>query len=81
MPDADGPAGTGCDLLIVGAHVVTMDERRTVYPSGAVAIAGPEIVAAGPEREVSASYRAARVLDARGAVVHPGFVESHYHAT
>jgi 5-methylthioadenosine/S-adenosylhomocysteine deaminase len=72
-----GPAA--CDLLVRNACVLTLDAERTVYPSGAVAISGRDIVAVGPEAEVAAAYRADRVLDARGALVHPGFVESHYH--
>jgi 5-methylthioadenosine/S-adenosylhomocysteine deaminase len=58
-----------------------MDDRRTVYPAGAIAVAGNSIVAVGPESEILVAWRGRRVLDARGAAVHPGFVESHYHAT
>lgn len=80
MPSApERPAS--CDLLVTNAHVLTLDERRTVFPAGAIAVTGREIAAVGPEREVVASFRADRVLDAHGAVVHPGFVEAHYHAT
>jgi hypothetical protein len=57
-----GPAA--CDLLIRNAYVITMDERRTVYPSGAVAVTGNTIVAVGPEREVTKQVRARHVLDA-----------------
>lgn len=70
-----------CDLLVTNAHVLTLDDRRTVYPDGALAVSGRKIVAVGPAREVLGAYRSARTLDARGAVVHPGFVESHYHTT
>ena len=78
MTASDGrPAA--CDLLIRNACVLTLDAERTVYPTGAVAICGRDIVAVGPEAEVTAAYRAARMLDAHGALVHPGFVESHYH--
>ena len=80
MPSADsGP--TVCDLIVRNARVLTLDDRRTVYPTGAVAIAGRDIVAVGPEADVLRAFTAARVLDARGANVHPGFVEAHYHAT
>jgi 5-methylthioadenosine/S-adenosylhomocysteine deaminase len=68
-----------CDLLVRNAYVLTVDAERRVYPAGAVAISGHDIVAVGPEAEVTAAYRADRVLDAHGALVHPGFVESHYH--
>jgi cytosine/adenosine deaminase-related metal-dependent hydrolase len=69
------------DLLVVHGYVVTMDEERRVYADGAVAIAGRDIVAVGPSAEVAAQVEPARTIDAGGAVVHPGFVESHTHVT
>jgi 5-methylthioadenosine/S-adenosylhomocysteine deaminase len=68
-----------CDLIVRGAHVLTMDARRSVYPSGAVAVRGHSIAAVGPEAEVLRCWRAASVLDAGGGVVHPGFVDAHLH--
>jgi 5-methylthioadenosine/S-adenosylhomocysteine deaminase len=68
-----------CDLIVRGAHVLTMDARRSVHPLGAVAIRGHSIAAVGPEAEVLQRWRAGRVLDAGGGVVHPGFVDSHLH--
>jgi cytosine/adenosine deaminase-related metal-dependent hydrolase len=58
-----------------------MDAERRVYPQGAVAITGREIAAVGPEREVLPRFHAEQTIDARGAVVHPGFVEAHVHVT
>lgn len=68
-----------CDLLVHNAHVLSMDAERRVYPSGAVAVTGRDIVAVGPEREVRSRFKAARSIDAGGATVHPGFVDGHYH--
>jgi len=70
-----------CDILIVNGCVLSMDARRTIYPAGAVAVSGREIVAVGTEREITARFRGRRVLDARGGVVHPGFVDGHYHVS
>jgi 5-methylthioadenosine/S-adenosylhomocysteine deaminase len=81
MPTSSDGARAACDLLVTNAHVLTVDAQRTVYPEGALAVSGRDIVAVGPQREVLAAHRAPRALDARGAVVHPGFVESHYHTT
>ena len=69
------------DLLIRDAYVITMDAARTIHPRGAVAVDGGRIVAVGPEAEVAATVRAARVIDAGGAAVHPGFVDCHAHVT
>jgi 5-methylthioadenosine/S-adenosylhomocysteine deaminase len=68
-----------CDLIVRGAHVLTMDARRRVYPRGAVAVRGNRIAAVGPETEVLSRWCAGRVLDAGGGVVHPGFVDAHLH--
>jgi 5-methylthioadenosine/S-adenosylhomocysteine deaminase len=58
-----------------------MDDARRVFPQGAVAISGREIVAVGPEREIAPRFEPQRTIDAHGAVVHPGFVEAHVHVT
>ena len=77
----DGEPRTTCDILIVNACVLSMDARRTIYPAGAVAVSGPTIATVGPERDVSRGYRGRRVIDARGGVVHPGFVDGHCHVS
>ena len=69
------------DLLVRNAYVVTMDPERRVYPGGAVAIDGGAIVSVGPERDVAAGLDTARTIDAHGAVVHPGFVDTHIHVS
>lgn len=64
---------TAFDLLITGG---------TIYPgeaapfTGDVAITGDRIVYVGPK----ANGRAARVIDARGLIVAPGFIDPHTHA-
>ena len=70
-----------CDILVRNGFVITVDAARTVYPAGAVAILGRDIVAVGPEREVAARFKGRRVLDAGGAPVHPGLIDAHYHVT
>ena len=69
------------DLAVVHGYVVTMDDDRRVFRDGAVAVADREIVAVGTTAEVLAAYEPARTIDARGGVVHPGFVETHTHVT
>jgi 5-methylthioadenosine/S-adenosylhomocysteine deaminase len=68
-----------CDLVITNAYLITIDPRRSVYRHGAVAIDGRDIVMVGPAAEVLARCRGRRSIDARGAPVHPGFVDAHYH--
>ncbi len=69
------------DLLIRHAYVITMDDVGTLIPDGAVAIAGRDIRAVGPDGEVAGRVAPAHVIDAAGAPVHPGLVETHLHAS
>jgi len=72
-------AMTRCDLIVRNAYVITMNTHRDVFPSGAIAIQGNEIVAVGPESGIRERYDPLREIDAQGGVVHPGFVDGHYH--
>ncbi len=83
-----------CDLLVVSAaQLITAAEgggpllgadldRPILIEDAAVACAGGRIAAAGRTSEVLARYpesEAARVLDARGLLLAPGFVDCHTH--
>ncbi|MGE0006298.1 MAG: amidohydrolase [Parvibaculaceae bacterium] len=66
------------DILIVNARVLTLDRRGA--RCAAVALNGNEIVFAGDKAGAQALRHAGtRVIDAQGASVLPGFVESHMH--
>jgi cytosine/adenosine deaminase-related metal-dependent hydrolase len=69
-----------CDLMVSHGYVVTMDEERRVFGDAAIAIKDGTIVALGPTPEVVGAWRAARHINARGNLVHPGFLDGHYHA-
>ncbi|SDJ42390.1 amidohydrolase family protein [Streptomyces indicus] len=68
-----------CDLLLTGGQVLTVDDERNVFASGAVAVADGRIVAVGPAAEIEAAWRAERTVDCRGKAVLPGFVDGHSH--
>lgn len=65
-------APASADLLIAGG---------TIFPGGGepftgdIAVRGDRIVAIGPDLNV----RAARMIDARGLIVSPGFIDPHTH--
>jgi 5-methylthioadenosine/S-adenosylhomocysteine deaminase len=74
---AQGPRTVA--LLITNGIVVTMDGARRVVAPGTVAIDRGEIVAVEPAAAASA-YRGRDRIDARGAVVMPGLINTHTHA-
>ena len=66
------------DLIVTNARVLTMDEGNP--RAEAVAVRGGEIVAVGDRASVSELRGpGTRVVDAAGASVLPGFIESHMH--
>ncbi|HXE80185.1 MAG TPA: amidohydrolase [Vicinamibacterales bacterium] len=67
-------------LVITGGTVVTMDARGRVLSPGAVAIAGSVITAVGQPDHVRGANPSARVIDATGAIVLPGLINTHTHA-
>ncbi|MGH9089039.1 MAG: amidohydrolase family protein [Acidimicrobiales bacterium] len=85
-PDATDPAGAPhepvpAEVLIDGAVVVTMNDRREVLAHGAVALSGDRIVAVGEAHDVRRRVRAREVVDGRPFVVTPGLVNAHIHVT
>ncbi len=67
------------DLIVTHGIVVTMDSGRTIDQDGAVAVRGDTIVAVGPRAEIEGKYRASETIDAKGALVLPGFINGHTH--
>jgi 5-methylthioadenosine/S-adenosylhomocysteine deaminase len=77
MTMPDGPQT--CDILIRNGIVITMDPGRRIYAQGAIAVQGQHIVAVGREGDIEPHYVPTRTVDAKGGVVHPGFIEPHLH--
>ena len=67
------------DLIVSGGMVVTMDGARTILHEGSVAIKGDAIAAVGPRAEVEGRYHGAKIIDGRGMLVLPGFINGHVH--
>ena len=68
-----------CDILIQNGQIVTMDPECRIYRSGAVAITGMRIIEIGADAELRSRYDAKETVDARGGIVHPGFIDAHNH--
>ena len=67
------------DKLFKNATVLTVDEKFSQFPNGAVAVSGDAIVAVGPQEEICKQYEAAEVLDCHGKILMPGLVNGHTH--
>ena len=65
----------GRRLLIRGGAVMTMDPGIGDFAQADVLIDGKKIVAVGPNLKASG----AAVIDARGKIVMPGFIDTHHH--
>lgn len=75
----DLSAPQAADLIVTNGHVVTMNDRRDIHEKGAVIIKGSRIVAVGPAA-IAALYTAPRTIDAGGAMILPGMINTHTHA-
>lgn len=65
----------GRRLLIRGGAVMSMDPNVGDFPRADVLIEGKKILAVGPNLKAGG----ASVIDARGRIVMPGFVDTHHH--
>lgn len=75
---ACGPAVPPADVVLVNGKVVTMDSTRP--EAEALAVAGDTIVAVGSTAEIRRYVgEQTEVLDLRGMLAIPGFIEGHGH--
>src|SRR5690348_4954762 len=74
-----GRGEMGFDTIIAGATLLTGDPAAPVIADGAIGIAGDSIGFVGKRSDLPA-LAAARVVQAEGRVVTPGFVNVHTHA-
>lgn len=65
------------DLILINADIRTMDAARP--RADAIAIRRGRIAAVGATADVRAAFPAARVIDAGGRLVLPGFQDAHVH--
>lgn len=74
----------GRPILLTGGAVVTMDPEVPDLDAGDVLVVGPRIAAVGADLASDPRHGAAAasalVVDTRGAIVCPGFVDTHRHA-
>ena len=73
-------AAENVDLLIKNATVLTMDEGRTVYENGLVAVKENRIFAVTDGNDLN-EFEARKVIDAEGGIVMPGMINTHTHVS
>ena len=66
-------------ILVEHAVVVTMDAARRIFLDGSVLIDGERIVQVGRAADVRIPAPVTRVINGRGRLVLPGFVDTHVH--
>ena len=82
-PDRAGTGGAAgpvtVNIVVAGGWLLTMNPRREMYRSGAVAIDGGVIVEVGQRADLLTRYTARRLIDAPDSVITPGLVNGHRH--
>ena len=65
--------------LIKNAHILTMDEQFTAYEQGFLLIEGSQIKEIGEMSELSVDLDEVEMIDAKGGLLLPGFINLHTH--
>jgi predicted amidohydrolase YtcJ len=74
------PQTAPADLVLRNGKIVTVDDDRPV--AEALAVAGDTIAAVGPNQEIQRYIgRETKVIDLKGALATPGFIDAHVHFT
>ena len=67
-------------VLVTNGRLITRDsEGKGYYEHGAVAYEGAKIVEVGEEAALRAKYADAHIIDAKGGVIMPAFINAHTH--
>ena len=67
-------------VLVTNGRLITRDsEGKGYYEHGAVAYEGTKIVEVGEEAALRAKYADAEIVDAKGGVIMPAFINAHTH--
>ncbi|MCZ4093724.1 amidohydrolase family protein [Sinorhizobium psoraleae] len=68
------------DHLIINGEIFTGERASPYLNNGAIAVSGNRILAVGDTRPMQEQYQSKSVTDVRGAIVHPGMIDTHVHA-
>src|SRR5689334_21034409 len=74
------PSRRAVSLIVANGIVITVDAAHRVIERGSIAIDGRDIVAVDTSEAIAARYSARDSIDASGAVIMPGLINTHTHA-
>jgi len=70
------------DLIVRNIDwLISVDATRRVIRDAGIAVQGGQFVAIGKSADIERDWRADKVVDGRGSVVTPGFIDNHLHAS
>jgi len=66
-------------LLIGNGKIITRDNTRAIIDNGCIAVEGNKIIEIGTTQNLKGKYTEARLIDAKGKLIMPGFINTHMH--
>ena len=66
-------------MIIKNAYIVTMDPENHVIRDGAITVTGNKITDIGKTDEILSKHSTDEIIDAKGKMILPGFVNTHNH--
>lgn len=70
-----------CDLLLRASRIVTQDARRRVFEDACLAVRDGRVLDVGPWEATASRHAAAEVRDLGAALMLPGLINVHAHAS
>src|ERR1700761_3020951 len=75
-------AAQHADLIVRNVDwLISVDTKRRVIRDAAVVIKGGKFVAIGKSSELERAWTADKVMEGRGMVMTPGFIDNHLHSS
>jgi len=70
------------DLIVRNIDwLITVDAKRRVIRDAAIVVKGGKFVAIGKSDAIGQAWRADKMMDAKGMVITPGFIDNHLHSS
>ena len=67
------------DMVLKNGRIITMDKELRILRDGALAIHNGKICGVGKTKEIEEKFSTEKIINLRGALLHPGFINAHHH--